>query len=358
LQAQKIAEQVLEAFRHPLHLKNYEKLCLPSIGIAIFSDKPVASHVVLKNACLAMYQAVASGKNAICFFDTGLQQFIKAHTAMKDELRHGLATGQFMIYYQPQVDINQKISGAEAMLCWLHPQRGLLQSSEFLKLAEDTGVSSVLSKWMVEGVCIQLASWAQNPRTAHLSIAIKLTAGQFKHPDFESSLFTAMETSGAYPHRLKFELNEETFIDDEVIAKARALKSSGIRFSLANFGAGVASLSCLKHLPLDEVKIDVCLIRNMMKTPADSAVTHAITAIASGLGLAVVADGVENHEQHDMLAMQGCCYYQGEYFSKAAPIHELDGRFFGSESFNFRQKESDPPARIAGFNRGLANRCG
>jgi EAL domain-containing protein (putative c-di-GMP-specific phosphodiesterase class I) len=238
----------------------------------------------------------------------------------------GLRRGEFLLYYQPQVDRAGVITGVEALLRWNHPERGLIPPSEFIPVAEDTGLILPLGQWALETACAQLAAWARRPETANLSIAVNVSVRQFRHPDFVDLVMACIRNSGIKPQRLKLELTESLLADrmEITIQKMGMLKALGVTLSLDDFGVGYSSLSVLKRLPLDQLKIDKAFVADVLTDPNDAAISRAIIALAQSLSLQVVAEGVETVEQRDFLTYQGCDQFQGYLFSRPLPIEQLD----------------------------------
>ncbi|OYU33057.1 MAG: hypothetical protein CFE39_00420 [Comamonadaceae bacterium PBBC2] len=219
-------------------------------------------------------------------------------------------------------------TGAEVLLRWPHPQRGMVPPNEFITLAEDTGLILPLGNWVLETACHQLTQWAQNPSTAHMTLAVNVSARQFRQQDFVSYVLDLIQYTGANPRRLKLELTESMLVKDveDTIAKMTALKVEGIGFSLDDFGTGYSSLSYLKRLPLDQLKIDQSFVRDLMTDPNDAAIARTVIALGHSLGLNVIAEGVETAEQRRFLAEQGCDAYQGYLFGRPMPIADLEQR--------------------------------
>lgn len=268
-----------------------------------------------------MYQAKGAGRNALRFFDPEMQAVVADRAALEAGLREALLKDQFLLYYQAQVDGEGGVMGAEALLRWQHPQRGLVPPLEFIPLAEDTGLILTLGQWVLETACTQLAVWAARPEMAHLTVAVNVSARQFRHRDFVDQVVATLDRTGANPQRLKLELTESLLVDDveDTITKMTALRSEGISFSLDDFGTGYSSLSYLKRLPLDQLKIDQSFVRDVLTDPNDSAIARTVIALGKNLGLAVIAEGVETEGQRDFLAESGCYAYQGYLFSKPLP---------------------------------------
>jgi EAL domain-containing protein (putative c-di-GMP-specific phosphodiesterase class I) len=223
------------------------------------------------------------------------------------------------------VDGEARLTGAEALVRWQHPRRGLVSPAEFISLAEETGLIQPLGQWVLETACAQLVAWSARPDTAHLTLAMNVSAREFRHPEFVARVLAVIDRSGADPQKLMLEFTESPLLDDmeETIAKMAALKAHGAGFSLDDFGTGYSSLSYLKHLPLDQVKIDQSFVRDVLTDPNDAAIARSIIALGQSLGLAVIAEGVETGEQRDFLALQGCQAFQGYLFGRPGPAEAL-----------------------------------
>lgn len=321
-----LADKVLSTLREPFQIAGHQHYATPSIGVAAFQGQQSDVVELLKQADIAMYQAKSLGRNNVCFFDPELQARMGANAAISADLRVGLAEQQFAVHYQPQVDRQGVITGVEALVRWHHPERGMVLPGDFIPVAEDTGMILPLGQWVLETVCRQLAAWADWPRTAHLSVAVNVSVQQFRHPNFVDMVVDAIEQAGIEPSRLKLELTESLLADrmEITIQKMGLLKSLGVTLALDDFGVGYSSLSMLKRLPLDQLKIDKGFVDDVLTDPNDAAISRAIIALAQSLGLQVVAEGVETHAQRDFLAYQGCDQFQGYLFAPPLPIEALD----------------------------------
>lgn len=321
-----LAEKVLNTLREPFQLTGHQHFATPSIGVTSFTGQQSDVGELLKQADLAMYQAKSMGRNTLCFFDPGMQATVSANATVGSDLRVALSEQQFVVYYQPQVDRVGVITGVEALVRWQHPQRGLMTPADFIPVAEDTGLILPLGQWVLETACEQLAAWADRPQTANLSIAVNVSVRQFRHPDFVDMVMAAIKRTGIRPHKLKLELTESLLADrmEITIDKMGMLKGLGVTLSLDDFGVGYSSLSVLKRLPLDQLKIDKGFVADVLTDPNDAAISRAIIALAQSLSLQVVAEGVETQEQRDFLAYQGCDQFQGHLFAKPLPIEALD----------------------------------
>jgi diguanylate cyclase (GGDEF)-like protein/PAS domain S-box-containing protein len=321
-----LAEKVLNMLREPFRVAGHQHFATPSIGVTAFNGEQGDVGELLKQADLAMYQAKTLGRNTICFFDPLMQSRMSDNAAVSADLRVGLREKQFRVYYQPQVDRQGMVTGVEALVRWQHPVKGLITPVDFIPVAEDSGLILPLGQWVLETACEQLAAWAQWPQTSRLSIAVNVSVHQFRHPNFVDMVVEAIQRTGVRPHKLKLELTESLLADrmEITIEKMGLLKNLGVTLSLDDFGVGYSSLSMLKRLPLDQLKIDKGFVADVLTDPNDAAISRAIIALAQSLSLQVVAEGVETHEQRDFLAYQGCDQFQGHLFSPPLPIETLD----------------------------------
>lgn len=325
-EARNVGEKILSAFVAPFLLKDYEHHTTPSIGITMFNEEMNDVEALLKRADLAMYQAKAAGKNALRFFDPEMQAVVSSRASMEGHLRQALQLQQFLLFYQSQVDSDGKIIGAESLLRWQHPQLGLVPPMDFIPLAEETGMILSIGAWVLRTACERLVLWADMPKLQHLSLAVNVSARQFRHPDFVAQVLEILAQTGADPHKLKLELTESVVVAnvEDVIVKMKGLKAAGICFSLDDFGTGYSSLSYLKRMPLDQLKIDRTFVRDVLTDPNDAAIASTIISLSHSLGLSVIAEGVENTEQRAFLFSKGCHAYQGYLFSKPLPLAEFE----------------------------------
>lgn len=325
-QSKKIGEKVLTALNQPYPLADREHHSTPSIGVTLFSDQKDSIEELMKRADLAMYKAKQAGRNTLCFFDPHMQAAVVARTAMEADMRVGLRDGQFLLYYQPQVNHHVELTGVEALLRWQHPERGLVSPVEFIPVAEASGLILPLGQWVLETACRQLVSWSRGVETARLTVSVNVSARQFHHPAFVDRVLSVIEETGANPERLKLELTESLLLSDvdDVIDKMTALKDRGVGFSLDDFGTGYSSLAYLKRLPLDQLKIDQSFVSDIVTNGNDAAITSAIVALAHNLGLSVIAEGVETEAQCEHLARQGCHAYQGYLFGRPGSVELIE----------------------------------
>ena len=325
-QTENIGEKILAALNEPYQLNQHESRSSPSIGATLFGGRQQAIDELLKQADIAMYQAKKSGRNTLRFFDPKMQEAINAHAALEGELRKALEKRQFHLHYQIQVDSLRRPVGAEALIRWLHPERGLVSPAQFIPLAEETGVILPMGLWVLETACAQIKSWESIESTRNLVLSVNVSAKQFHQADFVSQVQAAVRNHAINPDLLKLELTESMLLEniEDTIGIMNALKGIGVGFSLDDFGTGYSSLQYLKRLPLSQLKIDQSFIRDLAVDSSDRAIVSTIIAMAQSLGLDVIAEGVETAEQWRFLQESGCNHYQGFLFGKPAPIEQLE----------------------------------
>jgi diguanylate cyclase (GGDEF)-like protein/PAS domain S-box-containing protein len=330
-QSKVVAEKILAAVGEPCRLAGREYSGTASIGISVFGDSRGSSSEVLQQADIAMYQAKLAGRNTMRFFAPALQAAVNARAEMEEELRLGIRASQFVLYYQPQIDRNRLV-GAEALIRWNHPRRNVLLPGEFIPMAEQSGLILPLGKWVLQSACEQIAAWADHRQTARLSIAVNISASQFRQPDFVQQVLSALDSTGANPRNLGLELTESMLAEniEEVIEKMKDLKSHGLRFSLDDFGTGFSSLAYLKRLPLNQLKIDGSFIRDILMDQSSAAIAQTIVSLSRAMGLPVIAEGVETEEQREFLTRIGCHAFQGYTFSRPLPLDEFESQWLPS----------------------------
>jgi EAL domain-containing protein (putative c-di-GMP-specific phosphodiesterase class I) len=281
---------------------------------------------LMKRADTAMYQAKAAGRNTLRFFDAEMQIVVAQRAAMEVDLRSAIVARQFVLHYQPQVNALGQVTGAEALVRWQHPVRGLVPPAEFIGLAESTGLILPIGHWVLETACAQLALWATRETMDQLTLAVNVSARQIEQPHFVAQVLEVVEHFGVLPGRLKLELTESLLLEnaESIIYKMTALKSRGIGFSLDDFGTGYSSLSYLKRLPLDQLKIDQSFVRDILTDANDAAIARTVIALGHSLGLEVIAEGVESQAQRDYLHSIACHSYQGYWCSRPVALGEFE----------------------------------
>ncbi|WP_226986085.1 sensor domain-containing protein [Ramlibacter tataouinensis] len=324
--ARSVAERILAALGEPYVLPGYLHHSTCSIGVTLFGKTPWTVSELLKQADLAMYQAKSAGRNTVCFFDPEMQAVATANATLAADLRQAWRERQFQIDYQPQVGPDGRMTGVEALLRWQHLQRGVVPPEQFIPIAEETSLIIPIGRWVLDTACAQLKAWENQPGRDHLSIAVNVSVRQFRHPEFVDEVMSAIKESGIAPHKLKLELTESLLADgiEVTVAKMGNLKAMGVALSLDDFGMGYSSLSYLKRLPLDQLKIDREFVKDVLTDANDAAIARTIIGLAQSLHLEVIAEGVETEAQRDFLARQGCHAFQGYLFCRPLPLQRLE----------------------------------
>jgi len=325
LQAREVGEKVLTDIHQPYMLKDIEHYTTASIGISLFANYRQNLDDLLKQADTAMYAAKKAGRNTLRFFDPEMQEALEMRSQLEAGMRKALPKNEFKLFYQVQVDSKQRPIGAEALIRWEHPEQGLISPAKFIPVAEDTGLILPLGQWVLQTACAQLKEWESNPLTRDLTLAVNVSARQFRQPGFVKQVNEIIEQTLINPLRLKLELTESTVLDNisDTITKMHALKQIGVRFSMDDFGTGYSSLAYLTQLPLDQLKIDQSFVHNIGTKSTDAMIIQTIIGMAANLGIEVIAEGVETDAQHDFLSGAGCWLYQGYLFGRPVPVKEF-----------------------------------
>jgi diguanylate cyclase (GGDEF)-like protein/PAS domain S-box-containing protein len=324
-QAETVGRKIVSALNELYEIRALSVHSTPSLGATLFGAEVENIEEPIKRADLAMYQAKNAGRNTIRFYDPRMQSLLLARSELERDLRAALQQDQFVLHYQPQVQRGGLVAGAEALLRWQHPQRGLVPPGEFIALSEETGLIVPLGERVLELACRQLALWATQPGMAHLTLSVNVSLRQFQQEKFVEQVLAVLTRTGAPPARLKLELTESLLISnvDEVIAKMDAIKARGVGFALDDFGTGYSSLSYLKRLPLDQLKIDQSFVRDILVDPNDAAIARMVIVLGESLGLEVMAEGVETLAQQQALQALGCHAYQGYLYSRPLTVEAL-----------------------------------
>lgn len=325
-QAEVIGTKIMTSLNEPYQLASKNHRSTPSIGVTLFKGQDASLDELMKQADIAMYQAKKSGRNAIRFFDPEMQAGLTVRASLEQELSHALEGRQFELYYQIQVDNLFHAVGAEALIRWTHPEHGLVSPASFIPIAEEVGLIVPMGQFVLEQACFQIKAWQQDALTRHLTLAVNVSAKQFRQAGFIDQVELAIRSHSIDPTRLKLELTESILLEniDDTIAKMNMLRELGVRFSLDDFGTGYSSLQYLKKLPLDQLKIDQSFVRNITSDSSDSAIVTAIIDMAKNLELDVIAEGVETEEQRQFLLDKGCMHFQGYLFSKPVTIEQFE----------------------------------
>lgn len=324
--AMAIAEAARLAMADQVVLEGRRFACSGSVGVTLFHDDRTGADALLRQAELAMYKSKQGGRDMVRFFEDAMQSELDEHNRLEGELREALERGQLVLFYQVQVDRHGRPVGAEALVRWHHPKRGLVPPGTFIPLAEETGLILPIGRWALQTACRQLAAWQGQPVLQDLTLAVNISPLQFKVDSFVDDILDDLRGAGAPAARLKLEVTESLAIDDftSSISKLNALKSHGFSISLDDFGTGNSSLNYLTKLPLTQLKIDKSFVDELPSSQRDAMVAQTIIAMGHGLGLDVIAEGVETPAQHEFLAAHGCHAFQGYLFGKPVPVDELE----------------------------------
>ena len=328
-----VAEKLAESLSQPYMLGTQEYVCTSSIGITLFNGNRLELGELLKQADIAMYESKKAGRNTVHFYDARVQDAIVARAKLAADMRIGLDQQQFELYYQVQVDRDRKVFGAEALIRWNHPERGLLQPAEFIPIAEEEGLILPMGNWVIEAGCWQLMAWKGKEATKGMTLAVNVSASQFLQRDFVEQVRLAVEKYSINPSLLKLELTEGMLFEniDASITEMQKLRDIGILLSLDDFGTGYSSLNYLKRLPLNQIKIDQSFVRDLGHDENDRGIILTIIAMAKTLNLEVIAEGVETAEQKRFLEESGCTQYQGYLFGKPMPLEQIEFSLFQNE---------------------------
>lgn len=326
---EKVGNKMLTAISQPYFLEGFEHHCSASMGIGLFRHQEKTAEELLRYTDTALYQAKRGGRNTLLFYDPTMQTALEQRAALENDLRCALVEDQFMLYYQMQINNSGQIIGAEVLMRWQHPRRGVVSPMEFIPLAEETGLILAIGKWVIETTCAQLKHWESDPHKSALQLAVNVSARQFHQADFVEQVDQAIRRHGINSNRLKLELTESLVLDDieDTIVKMHQLKEIGISFSLDDFGTGYSSLYYLTKLPIDQLKIDQSFVRNIGLTQSDAVIVQTIIGMAINLKIESIAEGVETEDQRAFLEAHGCHVYQGYLYSRPIPRAEFERLF-------------------------------
>ncbi len=321
-----VAEKIRLALNVPFKLKGYVHHTSPSIGVSVFHGAAEAPEALLRQADMAMYKAKDAGRNTLRFFNAAMQLAVETHAALEADLRHAVPNGELRLYYQLQVDNQQRPVGAEALARWVHPTRGAVSPTQFIPIAEESSLILDIGEWVLDTACAQLARWAGFDHLRQLTLAVNVSAQQFRQPEFVEAVAAVLAQHEFDHSRLKLELTESVIVNDvdDVVNKMHRLRDMGLTLSMDDFGTGYSSLSYLKQLPLHQIKIDQSFTRDITTDPADAVMVKTIIDLAVNFRLQVIAEGVETQEQLDFLQQHGCMAYQGYLFGKPMPIERFE----------------------------------
>ncbi|CAN5722159.1 hypothetical protein BH11PSE12_BH11PSE12_29270 [soil metagenome] len=343
LEAAIIGEKIRLLLSQVYQLAEFEHHGSGSIGICLFQGGDTTVKDLFKRADTAMYEAKTSGRNAVRFFDPAMQAVLVVRMMLESNLRVALALEQFQLYYQIQMDADGRVIGAEALLRWMHPDRGFISPVDFIPLAEETGLIIPIGNWVLETACVQLKLWAMQANTAQLSLAVNVSAKQFQQADFVELVSSIVHKHQIDASRLKIELTESTILDNVQLTteKMHQLKKLGIAFSMDDFGTGYSSLAYLQRLPLNQLKIDQSFVRDLNDDENDATIVRAIISLGINLGLHVIAEGVETLAQRGFLIQHHCLAFQGFLFSQPVPAEALPSLLAQLEAERQRNHQLD-----------------
>jgi len=324
-QVGQIAQRILQAFTSPFSMNGLEISAAASIGISLSTLDGTNADTLLKNADAAMFHAKDSGRNSFQFYSQSMNELSLMKLSVENDLRKAIEKGEFRLHYQPKVDARTRaITGAEALIRWQHPTRGLLPPGEFIPIAEETGLIRPIGEWVLRSVCQQIVAWQKAGLDA-VPVAVNLSVMQFMHQHLQQLVSQILRETSLDPSFLELEITESMIMHDEELADAalRDLRKLGCKISIDDFGTGYSSLSRLKHFTLDALKIDRSFVTDLTNNPDDRAIAKAIIAMARSLELKVIAEGVETEQQFQFFQGEGCDEIQGYLFGRPMPAGEF-----------------------------------
>lgn len=339
--ARLVAEKIRRQLGNAYQIKGQPYHCTPSIGVAMFSKTDTDSDELMRRADAAMYVSKSKGRNRISVYQPEMGEHNRLHFEIENQLRDAMQQNQLSVYYQPQVDINGKIVGAEALLRWLHPQNGLLLPEDILPVAEQCGLMSELGLWILNSAMQQIQDWRQRQVVNRdFYVSVNISPAELRHGSLVTHIIKRLETQHLDADNLKLEVTEDIYTRHlpDAIEKMHILQEQGIKFALDDFGKGLSSLTYMKQLPLSQIKIDQSFSRSLITSKNETAIIEAILAMSRHLGLSVVAEGVEDQQVLAYLQQKGCTTFQGHLFSEALPAAEFEKLLGESpDRHNYRQ---------------------
>lgn len=317
-QVEHIGRKLLQTLREPYLIKDQVFTSSASLGIVLFNDEQHTADELMQYADLSMYSAKAAGKDVLSFYDPQMQAVVSMRLELEEDMRRGLAKNEFVLYLQPQTDADGQVEGAEALVRWQHPKRGLLAPGAFIEIAERSGLIEQLDLAILHQGCELLAQWSRQPQTMTLSLAVNISARLLYRDDFVCQVRDILQQSGASALQLKLEITESLLLTDvdKAVSRMQMLREMGVKFAIDDFGTGYSSMAYLQRLPLDQLKIDQSFVRGLPGDRGDVAIVRSILSLAEGLELDVIAEGVEQSEQLEILRLHGCRHFQGYLFGK------------------------------------------
>ncbi|QQO14193.1 EAL domain-containing protein [Bradyrhizobium diazoefficiens] len=329
-EADALARDVVSRLSAPFGLDGHQAVASASIGIAIAPGDGATPEQLLHNADLALYRAKSDGRGMYRFFEPAMDDEAQSRRALEQDLRNGLAAGEFELHYQPIVKTDgREITGFEALIRWRHPRRGLIAPGSFIPLAEEIGLIVPIGEWVIRQACATASRWP-----SHLHVAVNISAVQFRQAGLTEVVVGALAASGLDPQRLEIEITESVLLQDRngTLATLHQLRALGIRIAMDDFGTGYSSLTYLQCFPFDKIKIDRSFVSGVGNDAGSLSIVRAVAAMARGLGMTTTAEGVETNEQRDRITAEGCTEMQGYLFSRPLPAAEIERRFLSAEA--------------------------
>jgi predicted signal transduction protein with EAL and GGDEF domain len=338
-EATSLAQRIIAEISAPYDLDGHQATIGTSIGIAVSPNDGSTPEKLLRNADLALYRAKGDGRGTFRFFEPAMDEHMQARRIVEQDLRKALPAGEFELHYQPVVNLeSSEISGFEALIRWNHPKSGLISPASFIPLAEEIGFIVPLGEWVIREACRTASRWPE-----HLHVAVNISAVQFRHPGLMQVIVGALAASALPPARLEIEITESVLLQDTdmTLALLHQLRALGIRIAMDDFGTGYSSLTYLQCFPFDKIKIDRSFVKDITENVGSLNIVRAVAQLASGMGMAATAEGVETKEQLERITQEGCTEMQGYFFSRPLPARDVERLFM---SLRRPENESDQSA--------------
>ncbi|HZP74928.1 MAG TPA: EAL domain-containing protein [Pseudolabrys sp.] len=337
-----LASSILDAIKMPVDYHGQQIISGGSIGIALSNTDGETVNDLMKNADLALYRAKAEGRDTFCFFEKQMDAAAQERRALEIDLRQATDRDQLEVHYQPQIDVfTEQLVGFEALVRWRHPKRGLIPPSDFIPLAEETGVIERIGEWVLRRACQDALSWPDS-----VTVAVNLSLNQFKNKNIVDFVASVLEETQLRPDRLELEITESVLLNDKEdhLSILTDLKALGIRISMDDFGTGYSCLGTLRSFPFDKIKVDRSFVGDLETNPDAAAIIHAVLGLGHSLGMATCAEGVETQEQLSFLRNEGCSEIQGYLYSRPRPIAEIARML---QTGKLKAGDQTPPAAVA-----------
>jgi diguanylate cyclase (GGDEF)-like protein/PAS domain S-box-containing protein len=329
-EATALAQGVIDALTEPYDIDGHQAVIGVSIGISVGPGDGSNPDKLLRNADLALYRAKSDGRGTFRFFEPVMDLQMQTRRIMEQDLRKALPAGEFVLHYQPVVNLASKeISGFEALIRWNHPSKGMISPADFIPLAEEIGFIVPMGEWVIRQACATAAQWPGD-----LHVAVNISAIQFRNPGLMQVIVSALAASGLAPTRLEIEITESVLLHNKeaTLAVLHQLRALGIRIAMDDFGTGYSSLTYLQSFPFDKIKIDRSFVKNITENSSSLNIVRAVAALANGMGMTATAEGVETAEQLHSIASEGCTEMQGFLFSRPLPAAEIERQFLSGRA--------------------------